>query len=201
MYIYRAKKEPNVSSSMPALRSFYTATGPSFHSELLEQPSDLCRELNKIVETWLKVSDNPMVRLLLKFNDNIKLFFISFLNRFSKDEISEDKFLDVTKCLIRLFTVYELIEAPYSDKKFKAFLFAENAKLVDRDCDVKVIMYDFNQHIKKHWKKDDLKNLLIEYDSTNPVFVFLNEYLYAEEKGEPFNFNFKDSSLCPISFF
>ena len=188
MYIYRAKKEPNVSSSMPALRSFYTATGASFHSELLERPSDLCKELNKIVETWLKVSDNPMVRLLLKFNDNIKLFFISFLNRFSEDEISEDKFLDVTKCLIRLFTVYELIEAPYSDKKFKTFLFAENAKLVDKDCDVKVIEDDFNKHIKDCWKKDDLKNLLNEYDSTNPVFVFLNEYLYAEEKGKPFTF-------------
>ena len=190
MYIYRAKKEPENYSSMPALRTFYTSDKQ--HSELLDESSNLCGELDKIVQTWLQVLDKPLVKLLLKFNENIKLFFISFLNRFDPEEIDEEKFLVVSKCLIKLFAIYELIEAPYSDQRFKIFLFKENSKLVDKNFAVEGISLDFKKHIAQYWKKEDLRNSLLYYDSTNPVLVFLNEYLYAVEKGKEKVFNFKN---------
>lgn len=45
-------------------------------------------------------------------------------------------------------------------------------------------MRDFNEQIQKKWNIDDIQKSLMEYDKN--ILVFLNEYLYAKEKGKTF---------------
>lgn len=184
MYIYRAKNEKNNYLSVPALRKFYTL----IHSELLNDPIDFCKKLEKIVLLWDKISKKPLVKLLLRFNKNIKLFFISFLYRYDAENIdkNENEIIEIAQCLIRLFAIYELVDAPYSHSNFKKFLFDENRKFVDEEHSTCEIVQDFNDHIAKNWKEDDLRDSLFNYGSL--PLVFLKEYLCVPE-----SFDFSDN--------
>lgn len=186
MYIRRATdrvymKEgslPDVTT--PGLRRYYTID----NKDLLKDPFALCQKFYKITLIWDAIKDYPSVKLLSKFNENTKLYLISYLNRFELEEISEERMLKIVECLLRLFTILELVDSGFSSSNFKTFLFGENTKLVDASVTENEIIQDFNEHIAKKWKKEDLYGLLIEYDKN--ILVFLNEYLYAKNKGESF---------------
>ena len=187
MYIRRAKtkeyikegNQPDVTT--PGLRRYYIVD----NKRMLEQPFELCANLEKIAFTWNKIKDYPIVKLLQKFNDNTKIYLISYLFRYNVDEISEDKLIEVAECLIRLFTILELVEAGYSSASFKTFLFGENVKLVDTNvCE---IIDDFNQHISSRWSRERIKETLQDYQKN--VLVYLNEYLFAKSHGLYFDFD------------
>lgn len=84
MYIRRAEEkvyvrdegQPDV--TVPGLRRYYTIDAKN----LLSEPLNLCTHLEKIVKIWDLIKDFTIVKLLLKFNDNAKLYLISYLNRF-----------------------------------------------------------------------------------------------------------------------
>lgn len=189
MYINRALgrdyikegSQPDVTT--PGLRRFYTID----KKELLRDPFELCDKFNKIAQIWDKIKDYPIVKLLLKFNENAKIYLISYLNRYEIKDISEDIVQIMAECLIRLFTILELVDAGYSSSNFKTFLFGENIKLVDSEVQISEIVCDFNEHIAKKWDRDELLKSLLEYDKN--ILVFLNEYLYAKDKGLRFNFS------------
>ncbi len=147
----------------------------------------VCNRLKKLAEIWEVVQDYPVVKLLLKFNENAKLYLISFLNRFEPNELTPEKTLHMTECLIRLFTVMELVDVGYSSSKFKTFLFGENVKLVDKTVSIDVVKHDFDEHISRCWKEEELKEALRDYEKN--IIVFLNEYLYAKEHRLPFDFS------------
>lgn len=126
---------------------------------------------------------------MLKFNDNTKIYLISYLNRYEVDEINEEIVSNISECLLRLFTVLELVDAGYSSSRFKTFLFGENVKLVDESIPMDDIICDFTEHIKSKWSKWDIQNSITEYDKN--ILVYLNEYLYA--KGHDLDFNFDDT--------
>lgn len=186
MYIRRAAdrvymKEgslPDVTT--PGLRRYYTID----NKEILKDPFPLCEKFYKITLIWDAIKDYPSVRLLLKFNENAKLFLISYLNRFEVEDITEERISTVVECLLRLFTILELVDSGYSSGNFKTFLFGENTKLVDASIAENTILQDFNKHIADKWKKEDIYSLLLEYDKN--ILVFLNEYLYAKGKGVAF---------------
>ena len=164
------------------------------NSEILEKPIDFCSQLRKIVDIWDAIKDYPSIKLLLKFNTNVKLFLMSYLFRFSDEEIKKfDKLeefekdgpiLKVVECFLRLFTIHELIDAGYSNSFFKTFLFKENLKLVNQNVSEEEIVHEFNNHIKGKWKEDNLREELKEYSKN--VLVYLNEYLYSKEINKPF---------------
>ena len=189
MYIRRAEQkvyvregsQPDVTT--PGLRRYYTYEC----KDILSQPMALCERLKKLAEIWEAVQDYPVVKLLLKFNENAKLYLISFLNRFEPNELTSEKILQTTECLIRLFTVMELVDVGYSSSKFKTFLFGENVKLVDKLVSIDVIKQDFDEHISRSWKKDELEETLRDYEKN--ILVFLNEYLYAKKHSLPFDFS------------
>ena len=99
--------------------------------------------------------------------------------------------------MIRIFIRYsllrcsilELVDAGYSSRNFKTFLFSELERLADPSVPVTEIIMDFSEHIEKTWKRDDIKDLITDY-SRNPL-VFLNEYLVAAENGIPFSIGTK----------
>lgn len=189
MYIRRAEEkvyvregnQPDV--TVPGIRRYYTID----QKALLVQPLALCEKFEKIVRIWDTIKDYPVVKLLLKFNDNTKIYLISYLNRFDVEEISQEAVMDVAECLLRLFTILELVDSGYSSSRFKTFLFGENVKLVDRNIPVYEIIGDFTEHIDKQWSRSDIENIIMEYDKN--ILVFLNEYLYAKSHNLYFNFS------------
>lgn len=193
MYIWRAENrvymsdgnQPDVTT--PGLRRFYTSDKES--KKLLNNPVDLCEKFEKIVKIWDAIKDYPIIKLLFKFNDNTKIYLISYLNRYDVEEVNEEIVRDIAECLIKLFSILELVDAGYSSSKFKTFLFGEATKLVKKAISIFEIKYDFVNHIKNNWNKDDILNLLKEYDKN--ILVFLNEYLYA--KSHELKFDFTDT--------
>lgn len=191
MYINRAVnkeyvRDTSVDVTTPGLRRYYT----NIKKELLNEPLDLCSELFKITKRWDDIKDFPLVKLLLKCNENAKLYLSSYLYRYEMaEEMSEAKILDICECLLRLFTVLELVDSGYSSTKFKTFLFSENIKLVDKTVRLDAIKSDFNEHIRANWNEEDIEDAILAYEKN--VLVYLNEYLHT--KGKSTNFNFAEN--------
>jgi uncharacterized protein with ParB-like and HNH nuclease domain len=193
MYINRAinkeyisiNKEGNESIDVttPGLRRYYT----DIKKELLSEPLVLCSSLTKITNIWNNIKDYPTVKLLLKCNENAKLFLSGYLYRYEITEITEENILDLCECLLRLFTVLELSDAGYSSSKFKTFLFSENIKFVDKNISIDTIKNNFNEHINKNWTVSAIEEAIIEYEKN--LLVFLNEYIYAKNKETKFDFS------------
>lgn len=190
MYINRARAGEYISDNgsvnvtTPGLRRYYT----EIHRELLIMPIDLCKELINLAKIWLKVKDYTIVKLLLKFNENVKLYLAGYLSRYSAQEVTEEIVNRIGECLLKLFTILELVDAGYSSSKFKTFLFGENIKLVDENIDVDEIEQDFINHTSR-WKAEDIKNEIREYEKN--ALVFLNEYLFSKNVDKTFAFTEK----------
>lgn len=188
MYIRRAKdldymRGDSADVTTPGLRNYYL----HIKKELLSNPVSLCDSFERIAILWDTVKDYPCVKLLLKFNENAKLYFASYLFKFKKEELTEEKVRPMAENLIKFFALLELVDIGYSSSLFKTFLFKENVRLVDENCDIEEINNDFQQHINHHWQRVTIESAIMDYNKN--ILVFLNEYLYAREKGLYFDFN------------
>jgi len=197
MYMERARtadyKQNEVTT--PGVRKYYTID----HPELLATPKELCDAYEKILKIWDKIIDYPVIKLILKFNENFKLFLLPYLYRYDVESITEAEITPVVECLLRLFAIMEMGEIGYSASIFKTFLFNENFNLVKTDYPKENIITDFNNHIKNSWKEEDIFSDLLSYDKN--ILVFLNEYLYAKENHLNFNFenNVNVEHIMPAS--
>lgn len=184
MYINRSKEHQYEEGQLttPGVRKYYTVLYPT----LLEDPISLCNNFSRILRIWNKIQEYPVTKLLLKFNENFKLFLISYLFRVPEEEISEHNVTPIMECLLRLFALLEVGDFGFSSRYFKTFLFNENFKLVDPNYSIGNIIEDFDSHINSTWKKEDVMLGLKEYDKN--ILVYLNEYIYAKEHGLYFDF-------------
>ena len=186
MYCDRAVKKEiltennNVNVTTPGVRRYFT----ELHKELLNEPIELCKQMKNIAEIWEKVSKYPVAQVLSKFNENYKLFLASYFYRFDPSDVSEEKIKTILECMLRLFTIMELVDTCYSSKNFKSFLFGEEVKLVDANFSEKTIKTDFDNHIRKMWTKAELEAEIEAYDKNS--LVYLNEYLFAKENNSIF---------------
>jgi len=188
MYINRAinkeyLKDSSVDVTTPGLRRYYT----DIKKEILNEPLTLCKNLKKIIETWDLIKNYPAVKLLLKSNENAKLYLSSYLFRFETSEITEAKTIEICECLLRLFTILELVDTGYSSSKFKTFLFGENIKLVDESISIKKIKNNFDKHIQENWSTKEISEAILTYEKN--ILVFLNEYLYSKKLKQKFDFS------------
>ena len=184
MYYERAKDKEYVSNTgsvnvtTPGLRRYFV----DINKNLLENPIELCNGMLNLAKNWETISTYPIVQILLKFNENSKLFLASYLYRFNNEDITEDKVKTVLECMLRLFTILEIVETGYSSSQFKSFLFKEEVKLVDKNISEQEIKSDFDNHIndkKNKWDRTDIEEYIKEYNGNN--LVYLNEYLFAKE--------------------
>ena len=129
------------------------------------------------------------MKILQKFNENTKLFLASYFYRFNEDDITEDIIYPIFECMLRLFALLELVDVGYSSKYFKTFLFGEEAKFVNTSVTIDEIIKDFSEHIVSNWDLESVETALHDYDGN--VLVYLNEYLFAREKGSAFNLGSK----------
>ena len=205
MYINRAvnqdylstKGDGNISIDVatPGLRRYYT----DIERKLLEEPLALCQKLTKIAYIWNHIKDYPIVKLLLKYNENAKLFLSAYLYRYEVEEITEVNLLEIVESLLKIFTILELSDIGYSSAKFKTFLFGEAIKLVDKKVSINTIINDFQEHIRVNWNEIELKKAINEYDKN--LLVYLNEYIYTKQRGLKFDFaeNVNIEHIMPTS--
>lgn len=186
MYIDRAinktyiSDKGSISVTVPGLRRYYTEE----NKKILENPIELTAELIKIAEIWKSIQSYPIISLCSKFNENIKIYIISYLYRFNVNAITESLVTDFVDSLLKLFALLELVDLGYSSSKFKTFLFGLNINLVDKNINLDEIKLEINKHINKEWKKEEIRPLILDY-SKNPL-VYLNEYLASKEKNKKY---------------
>lgn len=187
MYHERAIRRELVSDSgaiiltTPGLRRYYT----EINKDLLNDPMGLCNTITNLANIWKKVSQYPSIQVLMKFNSNAKLFIASYFHRFKSEDITEESIEEMAICLLRLFTILELVDAGYSSSRFKSFLFGEIEKMANPEVSVQDIKVDFDKHILKEWQYDDIRERIVDYDEN--ALVYLNELLFSKEKNLPFS--------------
>ena len=174
---------PNV--TMPGLRRYFT----EINKNLLSHPVELCNDMNNIARIWKKTSEYPSVQVLSRFNESFRFFLSTYFHRFRAEDVTEKDVAPLADAMTRLFAILELVDAGYSSRNFKTFLFGELEKLADPTVPVSGIIMDFSDHIRKSWKPDDIMTCIADY-SRNPL-VFLNEYLVADEDSISFSLGTK----------
>ena len=116
MYINRADKHEYEEGQLntPGVRKYYTVINPS----LLDDPMKICDKLSRILKIWNLIQGYPITKLLLKFNENFKLFLISFLFRVSEDKLSKQDVTPIMECMLRLFALLEVSDFGFSSRYF-----------------------------------------------------------------------------------
>ena len=191
MYYIRTVNKETISETgainvtTPGLRRYFT----EINKMPITDPIGMCSDMVKLAKVWKKVSEYPQMKVLLKFNENTKLFLASYFFRFDEDNITEELVEPILECLLRLFSLLELVDVGYSSKYFKTFLFGAEVKLVSKSTTVDAITQDFNEHIRSNWDKETIWAALHDYDCN--VLVYLNEFLFAKEKGLSFTLGTK----------
>lgn len=191
MYYIRTVNKETISETgainvtTPGLRRYFTEV----NKMPITDPIGMCSDMVKLGKVWKKVSEYPQMKVLLKFNENTKLFLASYFFRFDEDNITEELVEPILECLLRLFSLLELVDVGYSSKYFKTFLFGAEVKLVSKSTTVDAITQDFNEHIRSNWDKETIWAALHDYDGN--VLVYLNEFLFAKEKGLSFTLGTK----------
>lgn len=118
MYINRADKKEYEEGQLntPGVRKYYTVIKPS----LLDDPMEICNKFSRILKIWNLIQGYPITKLLLKFNENFKLFLISYLFRVSEDNLSEQGVTPIMECMLRLFALLEVSDFGFSSRYFYA---------------------------------------------------------------------------------
>ena len=108
-----------INVTTPGLRRYFTEINKTPISNSL----DMCSDMIKLAKIWRKVFEYTPMKVLLKFNENTKLFLASYFFRFDEKDITEEIVVPVIECLLRLFSILELVDVGYSSKYFKTFFF------------------------------------------------------------------------------
>ncbi|WP_051586207.1 DUF262 domain-containing protein [Mycoplasmopsis lipofaciens] len=180
---YSGESYENISTYTPGIRAYYLEQ----NRDILKQPLQLINNLLHLIKIWHKIKDFTISKLCFKFNQNIKIFMISYLSKFKLEDINEEKVKEIAIPLLKLFTILELVEIGYSSSKFKSFLFKLNLFSVDDNYNVSDINKMVNEHINTTWKREQINQLLNTYSKN--VLVYLNEYLISQERNMSLNLN------------
>ena len=191
MYYVRTVNKETISETgainvtTPGLRRYFT----EINKAPIADPINMCSDMIKLAKVWKKIAEYPQMKVLMKFNENTKLFLASYFYRFNEDDITAEMIGTILECMLRLFALLELVDVGYSSKYFKTFLFGEEAKFIDKNITEDDIKKDFDEHITANWSPNAIKTALLDYDGN--ILVYLNEYLFAQENSMKFDLGTK----------
>ena len=191
MYYVRTVNKETISETgainvtTPGLRRYFT----EINKAPIANPINMCSDMIKLAKVWKKIAEYPQMKVLMKFNENTKLFLASYFYRFNEDDITAEMIGTILECMLRLFALLELVDVGYSSKYFKTFLFGEEAKFIDKNITEDDIKKDFDEHITANWSPNAMKTALLDYDGN--ILVYLNEYLFAQENSMKFDLGTK----------
>ena len=182
MYILRAKFQ-ETNTTLPSVRNYFTDRTRG----LLNEPDKIVADLLQIENIWTDTDDETELKILrkilLKQNSNFKLFYATFM--YFKNNESEDRKIEYSSSLLKLFVLLAVLEVVYSTANFKIFLISLNMQIGNN-----VKTKDLTTQIVNHIKKEFNKEIIIEAiknSTSNNSLVFLNDYLFAKEKGLSFS--------------
>lgn len=204
MYLYRCLNKDtinalgNIDVTTPGLRKYYT----DINTDLIKKPISFCNELLILAEIWNILKERTIMKVLFAFNDNSKLFLASYFNRYNSYFVEDDSKIkfnisdenkakmindieEIASLMLKLFSILSLVDAGYSSSNFKTFLYGEEIKLADETKSNEEIRNDFKNHINSHWTKENIIELIKDYQKND--MVYLNEYLFAKENNIEFN--------------
>lgn len=167
----------------PGLKRYYV----DINRSLINNPIETSDGLIKIANIWDMVRGYSIAKVLFKFNDNSKHFLASYFYRFTPNDIEKEKTEVILECMLRLFAILEVVDAGYSSKNFKSFLFEEEIKLADKNITEEEIKKDFDGHINKNWNRVEIENAIAECEKNS--LVYLNDYLFAKKNNDELEFS------------
>lgn len=170
-----------INVTTPGLRRYFT----ELNKAPIAAPISMCKDMIRLAQVWKKVGEYAPMKVLLKFSENAKLFLASYFYRFDQESVTEAAVHPILDCMLRLFALLELVDVGFSSKYFKTFLFREEAKFIQGEVTTEEIERDFQEHIRANWKREAVQAAVQDYDKN--MLVYLNEYLFAREKGTEFN--------------
>lgn len=174
-YIFVKLSEQNSTERRnPGIRAFF-----SKNKYLLNKDIVFTTELNTIINNFERVSDTINGQLISKLNGNLRPFVSSYLF-FREDSV-------YLEYILRLGILIELSELSYSHSLFKGFL--EEINLMYSQVDSiseEELISKIRNHILTNFAYDDVKQILTESGISNSL-LYVNEYLFAMEKGDEFN--------------
>ena len=174
-YIFVKLSEQNSTERRnPGIRAFF-----SKNKYLLNKDIVFTTELNKIINNFERVSDTINGQLISKLNGNLRPFVSSYLF-FREDSV-------YLEYILRLGILVELSELSYSHSLFKGFLEEINVMYSQVDSiSEEELISKIRNHILTNFAYDDVKQILTESGISNSL-LYVNEYLFAMEKGDEFN--------------
>ena len=174
-YIFVKLSEQNGADRRnPGIRAFF-----SKNKHLLNEDILFTSELNTIINNFERVSDTINGQLISKLNGNLRPFVSSYLF-FREDSV-------YLEYILRLGILIELSELSYSHSLFKGFL--EEINLMYSQVDSiseEELISKIRNHILTNFAYDDVRQILTESGISNSL-LYVNEYLFAMEKGDEFN--------------
>lgn len=189
MYLNRAKNnEMTADTTVPGVRRYFIYENENL---IKKQPIAMCANLCDLTKIWSIIYEYPIIKVLLKCNENAKLFLGCYFNRYlnNVETINEEQITLLAEAMLKLFIILELVDAGFSSRNFKTFLFKEAIKLSDKNTSIKEITQEFNSHIKENWEAGQIESLICDYDKN--LLVFINEYLFAKENNLILDLNSK----------
>ena len=217
MYYERAKNKEIINSAgkvdvtTPGLRNYFKN-----NKEFIENPVESSERLINLANIWEKISEYPLIKILLKFNENSKLFLASYLYRFNSKDIIEQKYLDnneLDKDMIKdlsdeeINKLEEKLKIKKENDKFfecmlKLFAILELVDTGYSSNKFKTFLFGVElKLIDPNVTVDEIKEIFDKHikDNWNKIeigksienyekhnLVFLNEYVFAKNN----NFNF-----------
>ena len=189
MYFIRAKKRETRSEkgsiilTTPGLRRYYLE--PS--NQMLNEPLDLTNKLYNLSILWKKINEKTIFKVILKFNENSKLFIATYLLRDSG--IVEDDLNVILECMLRLFVLLDVVDKGYSSSLFKTFLFDIQVDLSENNININNIKDKFNKHINGKFNKKEVIESIMDCEKNS--LVYIKEFLYARDNSMQFDLNQK----------
>lgn len=145
------------------------------YSDLLRDDVQFTADLKKILDTFENFSLTPLGQLLNRLNSNLKPFVSSYLFFRSDESYLEE--------LVRFGILLELSQLSYSHSDFKGFLEKMNLlySQIDR-VSTEDLVASMKQQLSKIADRETVQAVLQD-SGLSSALVYVNEYLFAREKG------------------
>lgn len=194
MYILRARQNKK-DTTLPGVRRYFT----DINQEPLKNPRIFIEDFEKIIDIWQnETNENEaggetrnnlqnLKQVLFALNRNFKFYYATYFF-FNKDKSLAEKELFVS-ALLKLFALLEIGSWGYSSSKFKVFLIGLNVE-ISAGVSTRELVRLINEHIHNNFNKEEILKILSEANPGNGI-VYLNEYLFAQEKNIPINLSTK----------
>jgi len=197
MYILRAINTER-DSSLPSVRKYFTLD----NKDTLRDPAKFISDFKYIISIWqgegYLASIDTIRRVLHRHNGNFKFFFVTYL--FILRNEAEEKKKEFAEALLKLFALLNITEHDYSSAFFKIYLIGLNMKM-GLGATTDDLVKDIENHINEKFSRVKVMEELITSD-VNGATVYLNEYLFAKEKGKTLNLNLENieiEHILPVS--